>query len=152
TALGLRELVIYTRKSERLNYTCVLATPDGLTLAHVWVARSYGFQRVVSMLMGWAAFRRELFVSPRYSLSTEFSETRRFYTTMVEFLARSHVDRETEFQIVPPDMPLADVLERHRAGAQKFAAKIAAPPVPVTTAEQFFDCERAHIVRLAEKL
>lgn len=30
-ALGFRDLVIYTRKSERVNYTCVLATPDGAT-------------------------------------------------------------------------------------------------------------------------
>ena len=152
TALGFRELVIYRRQSERLNYTCMLVTPDGLTLAHVWVARSYGAQRAFSMLMGWEAFKRELLVAPRYSLTTEYSGTRRFDTTMVEFLARSQVDGEIEFLIVPPEMPLAEVVEHHRAGAQAFAAKIGAPPMSITTAEQFFDCERAHIARAAKKL
>lgn len=128
TALGFRELVVYTRRSERQNYTCMLVTPDGLTLAHVWVGRSYGVQRAVSMLMSWPAFKRELFAAPRYSLTTEFSGTRRFDTTMVEFLARSQVDGEIEFLIVPPEMPLAEVVERHRAGAQAFAAKVGAPP------------------------
>lgn len=104
------------------------------------------------MFMGWAAFKRELFVAPRYSLTTEFSGTRRFVTTMVEFLARAQVDGELELLIVAPEMALAEALERHRAGAAAFAAKISAPVVTITTADAFFDCERAHITRTAEKL
>ena len=127
-------------------------TPDGLTVVHLWVARSFGARRAISMLVGWAALKRELLVAPRYSLVTEFSGARRFDTTMVEFLARSQIDGQIEFLIVPPEMPLAEVVQRRRAGAQAFAAKIGAPATPITTANEFFTCERAQMARLAKKL
>ncbi|HXJ22287.1 MAG TPA: hypothetical protein VMT03_18855 [Polyangia bacterium] len=152
TGLGFRELVIYKRRSDRLIYTCLLVAADGLTIVHLWVARSFGAHRLTSLLAGWPAFKRELAVAPRYSLVTEFSEVRRFDTTMVEFLARSHVDGKLEFLIVPPEMPLPEVIERHRAGARAFAAKIGAAPLPITSANEFFACERAHMARMAKTL
>jgi hypothetical protein len=151
--LGFRELVSYTRASERLNYTCVLVADDGEVVAHVWVARSKGLLFLLTAAtLGRAALVRELRVAPRYGLITSFSDARRVETSPVEILARSHVAGQQEYATVPETMPLAEALAKHRALARDFAAKQGAAPVRVTTEQQFFDTERALMIRLAEKL
>jgi len=151
-ALGFRELVNYTWESDHLNYTCVLVSPDGSTHAAVWVSRHYGLMRWMSVFAGWPALKRELLVAPRYGLITDLPELRRFETSPVEILAKSQVDGEMEFLIVPAATPLAEVMDRHRAAAGAFAARYGAAPILITTAEQLFDCERALTMRMAQKM
>jgi hypothetical protein len=151
--LGFRELVNFTRASQRLNYTCVLVADDGEVVAHVWVGRSKGLLSLLNAaLLGWPALRRHLRVAPRYGLITSFSEARRVETSPVEILARSHVAGSKEFATVPEAMPLAEALAKHRAFAREFAGRQGTAPVRVTTQEQFFDTERAVMAWMAEKL
>jgi hypothetical protein len=151
-ALGFRELVTYTRLSQRTNYTVVLRSDDGETLVSVWVARYHGLMRWLVILNGWATFRRELAAEARYCLSTEFSATRRFGTSPVEILAKAEVGGEMEFLIVPEEASLAEVVQRHSARARDFAARIGAEPLRVTTEGQFFEVERGIAARMARKL
>jgi hypothetical protein len=107
---------------------------------------------VVTPAMGWSAFKNELFASPRYGLMTHFPDARMVETSPVELLAKSHVAGEMEFVIVPPTMPLAEVRERRAAATQALAARCGAGALPITSVQQFLDCERAVAVRLANKL
>jgi len=152
-ALGFSELTNYTRQSPRVNYSCVLVAPDGVTLATAWVARSRGLVLwMAAPVLGWSAFKNELLASPRFGFTTHFPDARQIETSPVEILAKSHVAGELEFVIVPPTMPLAEVKQRHVAAAQAFAARCGAVPLTITNVEQFLDCERALTVRLANKL
>src|SRR5262245_24628646 len=152
-ALGFSELTSYTRHSPRLNYTCVFVSPDGLTLAEAWVARSKGLMLwFVTPLFGWKAFTNELLASARFGFTTRFPDGRMIETSPVELLAKSHVAGELEFVIVPPTMPVAEVKERHAIAAQSFADRCAARPLAINDVEQFLDCERALGIRLAKPL
>ena len=151
--LGFSELTNYTRQSPSVNYTCVFVSPDGLTLANAWVTRVKGLMFWVGgPMMGWAAFRNELFASPRVGLTTHFPDARLIETSPVALLAKSHVAGELEFVIVPPTMPLAELKERHAVAAQDFAARCSVTPVPITTVQQFLDSERAMVMRMCDRL
>jgi hypothetical protein len=107
---------------------------------------------VVSPLLGWSTFKKELLASPRYGLTTHFPGARMFETSPVELLAKGHVSGELEFVIVPETMPLAEVKERHEAGARAFAAQRDLEPVRITSVEALLDCQRALVARIAAKL
>ena len=151
-ALGFTELTCFRRHSPRLNYTCVLVSPDGLTLANVWVARTKGLMWMAVFAVGLSAFKNDLLALPRFGMTTHFPDVRMVETSPVELLAKSHVAGELEFVIVPPTMPLAAIRERHEAAAQEFARRCGAGPVSITTVEQFLASERAMIIRMAERL
>jgi len=152
-ALGFTELTSYTRRSPRENYTCVFVSPDGLTLANAWVARSKGLLLwVVGPMLGWSAFRNELLALARVGLTTHFPGARMIETSPVELLAKGHVAGELEFVIVPPTMPLAEINERHAVAAQDFAARCGAAPLRIASVQDFLDSERALVVRMADRL
>ncbi len=152
-ALGFSELTNYTRRSQRVNYTCVFVSPDGLTLANAWVARSKGLMLwLIAPQFGWAAFKNELLALPRVGLTTLYPGARMIETSPVELLAKSHVAGELEFVIVPPTMPLVEVKERHAVAVRDFATRCVASPLRITSVEQFLDSERAMEARMAEKL
>jgi hypothetical protein len=152
-AAGLKELTNYTRSSPRLNYSCVFASPDGLTQAVAWVARSRGITLwAAAPFVGWSAFKNDLLALPRFGLMTYFPDARLIETTPVELLAKSHVAGVMEFVIVPPGLSIGEVQERHGAAAQAFAARHGTTPLSITSAQQYLDCERAMSIRIAEKL
>jgi hypothetical protein len=151
-ALGFREVATHTRQSSRMNYTCVLVAPDGITTAHVWTARASGLMLWLTPIMGWSAFKRELFASPRFGLMTHFPGARFIETSSIELLAKSHVEGEMEFRIMPETVPLAEMIEGHVAGAQAFATKHDTQPIPITDTDSVIACERATAVRVGEKL
>jgi hypothetical protein len=151
-ALGFRALVAYKRPSARVNWSSILVSPDGLVLAHLWVARRQGIFLWLTLLSGWRAFLRNLFASARYSLVCLFEGERRFVTSPVEILANGTVPGEREYVTTPRGMSLADACRFHDAGARAFAVRGGHGPVAVTTEQEFFEQERRLCAQIAARL
>jgi hypothetical protein len=151
-ALGFRELVSYTWRSTRANYSTVLVSPDGRSLATVWIASHEGLMLWLTVLNGWRAFRRELLAVPRYALITEFPELRRFETSPVELLASLTNAGHLEFLIVDESTTVAEALRKHEHAAREFAARTGLVALAVETAEHYFDLERGHMARMAARV
>jgi hypothetical protein len=147
-SLGARELVTYSRRSPRSNYTTALVLRDGDVIVNIWWARSRGAARWLTLLAGWRAFRRELFAEARYSIVTQFPELRRFQTSPVEIMANVAAAGQLEFLIVPESMPLDEALRRHEEAARGFATRASLPPLAVTTVAQFFEIQSGQIQKL----
>lgn len=147
-SLGARELLTYSRRSPRSNYTTVLTLRDGDVVVNIWWARSKGAARWLTVLAGWRAFRRELFTEARYSIVTQFAELRRFQTSPVEVMASLAAAGQLEFLIVSESMPVEEALQRHEDGARGFATRVSLPPLAVTTAAQFLEIQTGQIQKL----
>ncbi len=150
--LAFRELLVYSRRSQRTNYSLISVSADGEVVVHLWVARYHGLMGLMMLLHGWKVFKRHMFATARWSMVTNFSGARRFHTTAVEMLANAQVTGEREFLIVPPSTTLAAALPLHRAGARRFADQIGREPLSVTTPEQFLEIERAVGAVLARRV
>jgi hypothetical protein len=150
--LGLRELLSYTRRSDRLNYTTVLLSSDGHVVCHVWVGRSRGLMRWTWLFFGWAAIKREFLSQGRYGLITHFPGERRLETSPVELLARAHEPDVWEQHTVPPGASLEEAMRLHAGHVAAFAARVGCEPRPVLTEPEFFAPERACVLRVGARL
>jgi hypothetical protein len=151
SALGFRQLVSYTRESQRLNYTIVLVSERDHTSVHLWVARYSGVMRWLTFLHSWRSFVGDMLVVPRWSLQTYYDGDRRYESTPVDLSSMS-VPGLTEHVQLPEDMSASDALREHASGAKAFSLRTGAVPFALTSVEQFLETERVLCGQVADRL
>ena len=146
--LGFRELLSFSRESQRMNYSSVLVSADGLLCVHVWVARSSGLMRWLMLLHSWRAFARNMLALPRFAVITHFDGFRHYASSPVE-LGTVNEPGEMEFFTLPPGTSPAEALQLHEPGARTFMSRWDAKPVSLTSEQTFLEIERAHCAQIA---
>lgn len=151
--MGFRELVTISRRNLKgLNYSTVMASPDGTVLAPLEYVLFSPLMGLLSAIIMPHRIHHSIFGIAGFSMTSVFPELRRVYTTKARFLGLGQKEGFKEFHFVPGSMGLPQMLQQHREEALKFGGRFNMSPRIFQGQDDYMAFDREAMAKLATEV